>query len=96
MASVKELLLKSLEELKKEDLEKFQWYLEKDHECITTSDMENADRLQTVDKLVESFGPEEAVKITVCMLEKIMRKDLVEQLKKKHKPGNFYFTVTVT
>ncbi|KAF4115168.1 NACHT, LRR and PYD domains-containing protein 6-like [Onychostoma macrolepis] len=87
MASLEELLLKSLEELEKEDLKTFQWYLEKDHECISKSDMEKADRKKTVDKMVACFGPEEAVKITVGILEKINQNGLAEQLKKKHKPA---------
>lgn len=37
-----DLLLKSLEELVKDDLKKFQWHLKK-HECISTSEMEDAD-----------------------------------------------------
>lgn len=94
MASLEELLLKSLEELEKEDLKTFQWYLRK-HECISKSDMEDKNRRETVDKLLARFGSEEAVKITVDILEKINQNDLAEQLKKKHKPGNFYFTVTV-
>ncbi|XP_059361694.1 NACHT, LRR and PYD domains-containing protein 12-like [Carassius carassius] len=84
MASVEERLLKSLEELVKDDLKKFQWHLKK-HECISTSEMEDADRLKTVDKLVTCFGPEEAVKITVAILKKIGKNDLAEQLEKEHK-----------
>ncbi|XP_042602527.1 protein NLRC3-like [Cyprinus carpio] len=87
MASVEELLLKSLEELVKEDLKKFQWHLKK-HECISTSEMEDADRLKTVDKLVACFGPEEAVKITVGILKNMGMNDLAVQLEKKHKQAD--------
>ncbi|XP_052424274.1 NACHT, LRR and PYD domains-containing protein 3-like isoform X2 [Carassius gibelio] len=87
MATVEELLLKSLEDLVKDDLKKFQWHLKK-HKCISSSEMEDADRLKTVDKLVACFGPEEAVKITVGILRKISKNDLAEQLEKEHKQGS--------
>ncbi|KTF71786.1 hypothetical protein cypCar_00047875 [Cyprinus carpio] len=87
MAYVEELLLKSLEELVKEDLKTFQWHLKK-HECISVSEMEDAGRLKTVDKLVACFGPEEAVKITVGILRKIDQNNLAEQLDNKHMHGN--------
>jgi len=89
MASVKVLLKNSLKNLVEEDLKEFQWELLNDHECITKSEMENADRLKTVDKMVEHFGPEEAVKITVEILRNINQNNLAEQLENKHKQGNF-------
>ncbi len=95
MASVEELLLSSLEELLKADLELFQWNLVKDHEFISKSEMENANRLKTVDKMVVCFGQEEAVKITVGILRKMNQNDLAEQLENKHKQGNVEFTETV-
>ncbi|KAF4114104.1 hypothetical protein G5714_004327 [Onychostoma macrolepis] len=76
MASVKDLLVDSLKELVEADLKEFQWKLKNDHECIPQSEMENADRLKTVDKLVDCFGPEEAVKITVDILRKMKQNDL--------------------
>ncbi|XP_051743051.1 NACHT, LRR and PYD domains-containing protein 12-like isoform X2 [Ctenopharyngodon idella] len=88
MASVKELLEKSLNEVEEAELKKFQWHLRNDHERISKSDMENADRLKTVDKMVECFGPEEAVKITVEILRKMNQNDLAKQLENKHKQGS--------
>ncbi|XP_050964194.1 NACHT, LRR and PYD domains-containing protein 3 isoform X5 [Labeo rohita] len=85
MVSVKELLLNSLMELEEHHLKEFQWHLQKDHECISKSEMENADRLKTVDKMVMCFGPEEAVKITVSILRKMNQNELAEQLENKHK-----------
>ncbi|XP_048011644.1 protein NLRC3-like [Megalobrama amblycephala] len=84
MAPVEELLEKSLNELVEAELKKFQWHL-KNHEHISNSDMENADRLKTVDKMVACFGLEEAVKITVEILRKMNQKNLAEQLENKHK-----------
>ncbi|KAL0150394.1 hypothetical protein M9458_054211, partial [Cirrhinus mrigala] len=86
MASVKELLKNSLMGLVNADLELFQWHLMNDHECITKCEMENANRLKTVDKMVDCFGAEEAVKITVGILRKINQNNLAETLENKHKP----------
>ncbi|XP_048024610.1 NACHT, LRR and PYD domains-containing protein 12-like [Megalobrama amblycephala] len=86
MAPVEELLEKSLNELLEAELKTFQWHL-KNHEHISNSDMENADRLKTVDKMVACFGQEEAVKITVEILRKMNQNNLAEQLENKHKPG---------
>ncbi|XP_050964200.1 NACHT, LRR and PYD domains-containing protein 12 isoform X8 [Labeo rohita] len=85
MVSVKELLLNSLMELEEHHLKEFQWHLQKDHECISKSEMENADRLKTVDKMVACFGPEEAVKIMVGILRKMNQNELAEQLENKQK-----------
>ncbi|ROL53669.1 NLR family CARD domain-containing protein 3 [Anabarilius grahami] len=85
MASAKDLLDKSLNKLNKAELKKFQWCLVNDHECISNSEIENADILDTVDKMVAHFGPEEAVKITVEILRKMNQNNLAEQLENKHK-----------
>ncbi|XP_067222736.1 NACHT, LRR and PYD domains-containing protein 3-like [Chanodichthys erythropterus] len=85
MASVKDLLEKSLNELVQAELKEFQWHLVNDHECISKSEMENADRLDTLDKMVARFGAEEAVKITVKILRKMNQNNLAEQLENKHK-----------
>uniref|UniRef100_A0A672QIB8 Pyrin domain-containing protein n=1 Tax=Sinocyclocheilus grahami TaxID=75366 RepID=A0A672QIB8_SINGR len=86
MASVKVLLLNSLQELEEAELKKFQWYLKNDHECMSKCEMENADRLKTVDKLVACFGPEEAVKITVKILRELKHNQLAKQLEDEHDP----------
>lgn len=95
MASVKDLLMDSLKDLV-EELEEFQWHLERDHKCISKSEMKNANRLKTVDKMVACFGPQEAVKITVDILRKMNQNQLAEELENEHKKGNVYFTVTIT
>lgn len=86
MASVKELLVSSLRELVQNDLKEFQWYL-KHHECVSASEMENADVLDTVDNMVAHFGPE-SVTITVNILKKMNQNLLAEQLENKYKEGN--------
>lgn len=87
MASVKHLLERSLNELKNPELKKFQWHLKNDKH-VSESEMENADRLDTVDKMVACFGHEEAVKITVDFLRKMNQNNLAEQLENKHKQGD--------
>nr|XP_017210815.2 NACHT, LRR and PYD domains-containing protein 12-like [Danio rerio] len=49
--------------------------------------MENADRLDTVDKLVSCFGPEGAVTITVDILGKIKQNQLAKELENTQKQG---------
>ncbi|ROI38967.1 NLR family CARD domain-containing protein 3 [Anabarilius grahami] len=88
MASAEKLLLNSLKELVEADLKEFHWHLKNDHECISKYEMEKADRLETVDKMVACFGPEEAVKITVEILRKMNHNNLAEQLENKHKQGS--------
>ncbi|ROL53946.1 Apoptosis-associated speck-like protein containing a CARD [Anabarilius grahami] len=85
MASVKDLLKNSLNDLGDDELKAFKWELENGYEGIKKSDVENADRLDTVDKMVACFGAEEAVKNTVDILKNIKRNDLAEQLENKHK-----------
>lgn len=80
MASVEYLLLRSLKELVRDELREFQWRLQKDHERISKSDMEDTDRFTTVDMLVNCFGAQEAVKITVSILRKMKQNHLAEQL----------------
>ncbi|KAF4118015.1 protein NLRC3-like [Onychostoma macrolepis] len=87
MASVKELLVKSLKELGEDDLKEFRWFL-KNHKHISKREMENADVFDTVDKMVERFGPEEAVRITVDMLRKMNKNLLAEELENERKEGS--------
>ncbi len=86
--SVKDLLKNSLEGLKEAEVKMFKWHLQNGHECIKAYEMEKADILDTVDKLVVCFGREEAVKIMVEILRKMNQNHLAEQLEIKHKQGN--------
>uniref|UniRef100_A0A672N188 B30.2/SPRY domain-containing protein n=1 Tax=Sinocyclocheilus grahami TaxID=75366 RepID=A0A672N188_SINGR len=94
MVSVEELLVNSLKELVEAELKEFQWHLQKDHESISKSDMENADRLKTVDKMVVCFGQEEASKITVGILRKMNQNDLAEQMENEYKQELQHFIKT--
>ncbi len=94
MASVKELLVNSLKELGEDDLKEFRWFLT-NHKHIPKHEMENADIFDTVDKMVERFGPEEAVRIMVDILRKMNKNLLAEKLENKPKEGNMINRVTV-
>ncbi|KTF82501.1 hypothetical protein cypCar_00045310 [Cyprinus carpio] len=100
MASVKELLLDSLKELVEAKLKEFQWHLVNFYQDnLSRSELEKADRIDTVDKMVVCFGPEEAVKIMVDILRKMNQNDLVEQMENKQKQaqteGNMKTSVAV-
>ncbi|XP_051539481.1 NACHT, LRR and PYD domains-containing protein 12-like isoform X2 [Myxocyprinus asiaticus] len=84
MTSVPELIVNSLNELKEEELKTFKWHLKNDGPH-STSELENADVLDTVDKIVACYGQEESVKITVNILRKMNHNHLAEQLENKLK-----------
>ncbi|XP_029596123.1 uncharacterized protein LOC115178876 isoform X2 [Salmo trutta] len=80
------LLLDILEELSRSDLKTFQWYINKGVEefpSISEGQLEDADRLVTVDRMVQSYCDEGAVKITLEILRKMGRNNLAEELKEK-------------
>uniref|UniRef100_A0A4W5QJA0 Pyrin domain-containing protein n=1 Tax=Hucho hucho TaxID=62062 RepID=A0A4W5QJA0_9TELE len=84
------LLLNTLEELGRRDLKKFQWCLIKGVEgfsSISKGQLEDADRLVTVDRMVQSYCDEGAVKITLVILRKMDQNNLADELKEKF-PNN--------
>uniref|UniRef100_A0A4W4GRJ7 B30.2/SPRY domain-containing protein n=1 Tax=Electrophorus electricus TaxID=8005 RepID=A0A4W4GRJ7_ELEEL len=87
MDNIATLLLDILEELKIEDLKKFQWHLTnsvEDDKRIPKSHLENTDRLDTVDKMVQKYDPDGAVEITLDILKKMNHNQLAESLRIKH------------
>ncbi|XP_048012847.1 tripartite motif-containing protein 16-like protein [Megalobrama amblycephala] len=84
METVEKILEDSLRDMVNADMEEFIRRLAKDHKCISRSDTENASRLKTVDIMVERFGPEKAVKITVEILRKMHRTNPANQLEKEY------------
>ncbi|KAL6491524.1 hypothetical protein MHYP_G00018690 [Metynnis hypsauchen] len=84
MESINVQLLDILEDLKKKDLKKFQWYLTTgvgQFKHIPKSLMQKADTCDTVDKMVESYGLNGAVQITMKILRKMKQNDLAEELR---------------
>lgn len=80
MTSIDELLLKALDNLESKEIERFKWHL-KNHEYISTADVEKANAFKTVDIMVRRFTPEGAVNITVDILGLMNENHLAEQLK---------------
>ncbi|XP_073349977.1 NACHT, LRR and PYD domains-containing protein 3-like [Pagrus major] len=99
MAAVTGLLLETLEDLGDEELRTFKWFLQHDEilediPAIPKSHLEKADRLDTLDLIVQTYN-EQSVKVVKKVLTKINRNDLVQGLSNidsgpkyspKHKP----------
>nr|XP_055062446.1 NACHT, LRR and PYD domains-containing protein 3-like isoform X3 [Misgurnus anguillicaudatus] len=86
MAFVSDLLVNSLNELIKAQLKEFQWHL-KNHGGISASELEDADVLDTVDKIMKCYGPDAAMEITLNILRKMNQNHLAQLLENKHKEG---------
>ncbi|XP_035381732.1 protein FAM111A-like isoform X2 [Electrophorus electricus] len=87
MANIKEQLLNTLNELETKDLKLFQWHLNNGVEgfpAIPKSQLEKSDRPDTVDKVVQKYGQDKAVEITLIILKKMNHNQLAETLRTKH------------
>ncbi|XP_042258550.1 uncharacterized protein LOC121890403 [Thunnus maccoyii] len=89
MAKLKEELLIFLEKLKEDEFEKFKWYLEQDDilegsKGIPVAQLEKAARTRTVDLIVQKYPGRGALQVTMKVLEKIGRNDLVQHLQNSH------------
>ena len=80
-------LLKILKDLKIEEFKEFKWHLEDrdfmknyDYKSIAAADLENADRMETVDLMVNNYELHGAVKVTKEVLKEIPRMDLLQNL----------------
>ncbi|XP_074554679.1 uncharacterized protein LOC141810773 [Halichoeres trimaculatus] len=85
MAKVKEQLWEILQDLKEEEFEIFKWFLKQDDNVegfsgIKVAQLEKAERQHTVDLLVQKYQGHGALEVTVVVLKKISRNDLVERL----------------
>ncbi|KAK2892355.1 hypothetical protein Q8A67_012343 [Cirrhinus molitorella] len=61
----------------------FKWLL-KNHKGFSKADLEKANTLGTVDLMMNRFGPEEAVKITVDILRRMNLNQVAKDLENKH------------
>ncbi|CAB1344234.1 unnamed protein product [Coregonus sp. 'balchen'] len=87
--TVQDRILETLEELDKKELNKFQWHLShlksvNGFTPIPKSQLKKAERHDTVDKMVQRYGPEETLKISVNILTKMHRNDLSDRLQNNH------------
>lgn len=81
MAKLKEELWKTLMELKEEEFKDFKWFLEQDNfPGIQRAQLEKAKRRDTVDLIVQTYQDSGAQKVTMKVLEKLNRNDLVQRL----------------
>ncbi|XP_075961286.1 protein NLRC3-like [Anarhichas minor] len=85
METPKEVLLDTLEKLGADQFKKFKWFLEEvleDFPAIPKSRLENADRMDTVDQMVNNYGIDNIIKVTRIVLVKIGENDLEKSLSK--------------
>lgn len=85
MSNFKELLWNTLENLRDEQFKQFKWFLKQDHilegfSAIPEARLEKADRQDTVDLMVEKHDCSVTLEMTVEILKKICRNDLVQGL----------------
>ncbi|XP_042265081.1 NACHT, LRR and PYD domains-containing protein 3-like [Thunnus maccoyii] len=84
MATPKEMILETLEDLGAEDFKMFKWYLQQQgvlegFRAIRKSQLENADRMDTVDQMVQNYCIN-TIKVTRMVLVKINQNSLLENL----------------
>lgn len=88
---VEEMLLKILEDLLKEDFQTFKWYLTLDllENCnpIPRAHLQDASRIEAVDKLLRSYSKETAVKITNEALRRMKMTKASEELMSLYTAG---------
>lgn len=84
-------LLETLEDLADKELKTFKWYLQqadflKDLLSIPKSQLENADRPDTVDVMVQAYS-HQGVEVAKKVLKRMRRNDLVERLSNNNSSG---------
>ena len=77
--------METLKDLTDDELKEFKWYLKQPdilegNKPIKVSELENVDRRDIVDLMVNTCGLDGALKVTKKVLEKIPRNDLVQSL----------------
>lgn len=91
---MEEKLWKTLQRLTKGEFHNFKWLLKRrvleDFPGIPEAQLEEAERSETVDLMVQEYQRSGALEVTLKVLQKISRNDLVEDLLEasKHFKGN--------
>ncbi|XP_022073839.2 NACHT, LRR and PYD domains-containing protein 6-like [Acanthochromis polyacanthus] len=84
MSTPPEVLLETLEDMTAEEFKEFKWFLWQkgaleDFPAIPKCDLENADRMDTVDEMLKTYCVN-TMKVTVMVLKKISKNDLVQNI----------------
>ncbi|KAJ8406846.1 hypothetical protein AAFF_G00297620 [Aldrovandia affinis] len=89
MAGVSSLLVDALDELEEKDVKRFKWALSQDmlegFRHIPRGQLENRDIMDMVDRMVDTYGGEGALRITLHILQKIDQNELAERLQQEKK-----------
>lgn len=85
MAKLAEELWKTLQELTQDQFDEFKWFLKQDDVLegfsrIPAAQLQSAKRQDTVDLMLQKYPGPGALKVTLTVLEKISRNDLVHGL----------------
>uniref|UniRef100_A0A673A180 NACHT domain-containing protein n=1 Tax=Sphaeramia orbicularis TaxID=375764 RepID=A0A673A180_9TELE len=80
-AALKEHLFDTLKDLVDDDFKEFKWFLNNEKPTIPKSRLEKADRMDTVDLMVQTYYTD-TPRVTVTILEKMKKTDLVKKLSK--------------
>ncbi|KAM9334899.1 zinc-binding protein A33-like [Symphorus nematophorus] len=93
MAKLAEELWHTLQDLEDGDFRHFKWFLKqdniiKDSPGIPVARLEKAERQDTVDLMVQKYQGPGALKLTLIVLEKISRNDLVQRLQNSSSAQN--------
>ncbi|XP_014329755.2 NACHT, LRR and PYD domains-containing protein 12-like [Xiphophorus maculatus] len=88
--ALKQMLFETLQELGDEEFRRFKWFLQQTDDLdglplIPKSHLENADRQETVDQMVQKYNCW-AVEVLKKNLQKIYRNDLQDKLSNIHRP----------
>eukprot|EP00064_Thunnus_orientalis_P010903 superscaffoldBa00001520_g10932 len=85
---VPQLILDTLDELCANDFKRFLWNLTQPVldgcQPLRKGHLENADRQDTMGKMIDSYGEESAVNITIQILKRINHNNAAEKLKKAY------------
>ncbi|KAM9362880.1 pyrin domain-containing protein 1-like [Symphorus nematophorus] len=86
------LILGMLDELGADEFKRFRWNLTQPVldgcQPIPKGYLESADRQDTVSKMIDSYGEETAVKITVEILKRMNHNNAAEKLKRSYAGGS--------
>lgn len=86
------LILDTLDELGSEEFKRFRWNLTQPVldgcQPIRKGYLESADRQDAVTKMIDNYGEEMAVKVTVEILKRMNHNNAAEKLKQKYAAGS--------